>query len=166
MNDTKNWHVVVTRKANYKNAGALLEKLGYSFYIPIQKQLRYWSDRKRWIDVPVLIPYIFILTNPSGRKLLFESSNIFRFITMNGKLAIAKEQEIENLKLICSYSQGVTIRNSSIKKGDKITITHGPFTGMTGYVVKESGKQRFHIMINSLGKFASVDIDSNLLAVK
>jgi transcriptional antiterminator RfaH len=161
----KKWHVVVSKAIHYRKASALLEKLGLSFYLPLQRQLHYWSDRKRWVDVPILSPYIFLFTNESERKALFQSSHFFRFLKWEGKLATAKEEDIEKVKLLCNCSTNVKIETSFVKKGDTVKVTGGPLNGMSGYALQENGKHRFLIQITSLGQFASVDIDSCLLQV-
>lgn len=159
----KNWYVVAVKSIPYKKATSILQKLGYSFYLPLQKQLRYWSDRKRWIEVPVLSPYVFIFTSEEERRLLFETCNFFRFLKSDGRLAVAREEEIEKVRMLCNYSSDIKIGPSHVKQGDKVTIMHGPLAGMCGYAVSENGKNRFLVQIKSLGKFASVDIDSSLL---
>src|SRR5450432_1488912 len=98
------WYVIVAKTIHYKKASAILEKLGFSFYLPLQRQLHYWSDRKKWVDVPILSPYIFLFTNEPERKLLFQICNFFHFLNFERKLATVMEEEIEKVKLLCNYS--------------------------------------------------------------
>jgi transcription antitermination factor NusG len=167
MNDIskvpKKWYVIVTKAINYKKADEILKKLGFSFYIPLQKQLHYWSDRKKWIDVPILNPYIFLFTDELERKIIFQSCNFFHFLNWGGKPAIVKEDEIEKVKMLCAYLSNVKIEQPTIKKGDVVEVVSGPLSGMKGYTLQENGKHRFLIQILSLGQFASVEIDSNWL---
>jgi transcription antitermination factor NusG len=159
------WYVIVSKAIHYKKAAAILEKLGFSFYLPTQRQLHYWSDRKKWIDVPILNPYIFLFSNDQGRKLLFQSCSSFHFLTCKGKLANVKEEEIEKVRRLCNYAINMKMEQSLVKKGDLVEIINGPLTGMYGYALKENGKHRFFVQILSLGQFASVDIESHLLRV-
>src|SRR5690349_10946176 len=126
----KNWYVIVYKTIHYNKAANLLEKLGFSFYLPIQRQLHYWSDRKKWVDVPILSPYIFLFTNETERKLIFQSCSCFHFLTADRKLATAKEEEVENIKMICNYSAPIRIERSAIKKGDFVKVICGPLSGM------------------------------------
>ncbi len=162
----KNWYVIVVKTIRYKKAAAILERLGFSFYLPIQRQLRYWSDRKKWIDVPIFNPYIFLFTNDAERKLIFQTCNFFHFLHFNGKPATAREDEIEKVKMLCNYSTNMKIEQQPIKKGDLVEVISGPLSGMNGYTLEENGRHRFLIHILSLGQFASVSIDSNWLKVR
>ncbi|MEO8148098.1 MAG: UpxY family transcription antiterminator [Bacteroidia bacterium] len=158
---SKKWYVIVAKAIHYKKAAAILEKLGFSFYLPIQRQLHYWSDRKKWIDVPILNPYIFLFTNEVERKVLFESCNFFHFLSFEGKLTTIIEEEIDKVKLLCNSSSKVKIENHAIKKGDRVEIIDGPFLGMKGFALQENGKYRFLVEVLNMGHFASVEIDSN-----
>ena len=159
----RKWYVIVAKTIHYKKAAAILQKLNFIFYLPTQRQLHYWSDRKKWVEVPILSPYIFLFTNESERKVIFQSSNFFYFMNYGGKLATAKEDEIEKVKLFCNYSTNMKIEQHPVKKGDLVQVINGPLSGMRGYTLKENGRHRLLIQILSLGQFASVDIDSSWL---
>ena len=161
----KKWYVIVSRMRHYRKASAILEKLGFSFYLPIQRQLHYWSDRKKWIDVPILSPYIFLFSNELERRKLFQSSNSFHFLNNDGSLATAREEEIEKVKMLCNYSSEIKVEKDPIKRGDPVNVNGGPLCGMNGYALQENGKHRFLVKILSLGQFVSVDIDSNWLSL-
>ena len=168
MNDLsssqKKWYVIVAKTIHYKKAAAILEKLGCSFYLPIQKQLHYWSDRKKWVDVPILNPYIFLFTNEMERKRLYNGGDLFQFLKNSGKFATAKEEEIEKIRLLCDHSTKLKMEQLPIKNGDQVKVVCGPLSGMDGFILQENGKQRFLVKFLSLDRFASVEIDSKWLS--
>lgn len=163
--DYKKWHVIVSHTIHYKKAAATLEKLGLSFYLPLQRQLHKWSDRKKWVNVPIFSPYIFLFTNNTERKLLFQSCNFFSFLSCEGNPVTVKLEEVEKVKFLCDYSSDMKMEQSSAKKGDKVEVIKGPFLGMTGYALQEHGKHRFMVLLTGLGQFASVDVESSWLRV-
>lgn len=162
----KNWYVIVAKTIHYKKASAILEKLGFSFYLPLQRQLHYWSDRKKWVDVPILAPYIFLFTNDLDRKIIFQSCNFFHFLACGGKPATVNEDEVEKVKMLCGYSSNLKMEQPGILKGDRVEVTSGPLCGMNGYALQENGRNRFLVQIAGLGQFASVEIDSNWLKIR
>ncbi|HMH20134.1 MAG TPA: UpxY family transcription antiterminator [Puia sp.] len=157
------WHVAIAKSSYYRKAAALLDRLNVRFYVPIQRQLHYWSDRKKWVDVPILSPYIFLFISESERKDLFQSCNFLHFMNRNGKLATVNEDEIEKVKLLCDHSSDLRLEQSGVKKGDSVMIVAGPLSGMNGHALQENGKHRFLIQIASLGQFASVEVDRTWL---
>ncbi|MBD0258343.1 MAG: hypothetical protein ICV83_21725 [Cytophagales bacterium] len=140
-------------------------KFRFSFYLPLQRQLHDWSDRKKWINVPILSPYIFLFTNDTERKLIFQSCNFFRFLSSEGEPVTIRQEEVDKVKLLCNHSSNLKMEPRPVRKGDTVEVIKGPLLGMTGYAVQENGKHRFGVHILSLGQFVSVDVDTTWLRV-
>lgn len=157
------WHVAISKSSYYRKAVSVLERLNVSSYVPIQRQLRHWSDRKKWVDVYILSPYIFLFISESERNDLFQCCHFLHFMNRDGKLATVNEMEIEKVKLLCHHSSDMRLEQSGVKKGDLVEIVTGPLSGMSGHALHENGKHRFLVQITSLGQFASVDIDRSWL---
>ena len=163
LQSQKKWYVIVSKAIHYKKSATILERFAVPYYLPVQRQLRYWSDRKKWVNVPILSPYLFLFTTEQQRKVIFPSGNHFRFLTCEWKAVTVKEEEIEKIKLLCSHTADMKIEQHPLKKGELVEIIKGPLAGMNGYAVRENGKHRFLIQILSLGQFANVDVDSSWL---
>ena len=157
------WHIATTKISYYRKAAAVLKVLNVSFYLPIQRQLHYWSDRKKWVNVPILSPYIFLFVNEPERKALFQCCSFLRFMNKDGRLATVREDEIEKVRLLCDHSVDMKLEEPLVHMGDKVEIICGPLAGLKGHAMQENGKHRFLILIESLGQFASVDVDRNWL---
>lgn len=157
------WFVMVVPSLTHRRITALLQKLGLEFYLPLQKQLHYWSDRKKWVDVPILRPYVFLHTTETGRDILFNTSSAFRFLRSNGQLATARQKEIDDIRLLCTYGTNMQLEPVHARTGDTIKIVAGPLAGLHGSVLHENGSQRLQVQIASLGRFASVEVDSSYI---
>ena len=53
------------------------------------------------------------------------------------------------------------ITGSRFKKGDKVVVLNGPFTGITGEFVRYQGRDSVVVNIDALGQFASVYVDKD-----
>ena len=58
--DQDNWYVLYTRPNFEKRINKELNELGFYSYLPLQKELRQWNDRKVWIESPLFKSYLFI----------------------------------------------------------------------------------------------------------
>jgi transcription antitermination factor NusG len=56
----KKWLVFYTKSRNEKSAYKNLKKFGFEPYLPLQKVLRQWSDRKKKVELPLFNSYIFV----------------------------------------------------------------------------------------------------------
>jgi transcriptional antiterminator RfaH len=57
---SKNWFVFYTKSRQEKKVNDLLLRHGFEPYLPLQKVLRQWSDRKKKVEVPLFNSYIFV----------------------------------------------------------------------------------------------------------
>ena len=55
----KNWIVVRSKPRSEKIAYAQLAEKGIEAYLPLLKERRKWSDRKKWVNFPLFSSYLF-----------------------------------------------------------------------------------------------------------
>ena len=58
--DSKKWLAVYTKPRHEKFVEKELKKKGIEVYLPILKERRKWSDRKKWVSFPLFRSYIFV----------------------------------------------------------------------------------------------------------
>jgi len=81
-----NWYVLMTQPRAAKIVGKRLTEIEFENFVPIQRQLRQWHDRKKWVEVPLLNYYIFVYTNNKKRNGVFQISGITKFLSIDEKL--------------------------------------------------------------------------------
>lgn len=134
----KFWIAVYTRPRSEKKLRDFLEKLGIEIFLPVQKQLRQWSDRKKWIEVVVIPMIVFIKISKEELPIINNQSLILRPLRMPGNRDIQKipSAEIDKLKYILGQSDyPVSFDSNYFKVNDKIRIVRGSLMGLTGEVL-------------------------------
>jgi hypothetical protein len=53
MNHEKHWLVIYTKPRAEKKVNERLLEEGFETYLPLQKVIRQWSDRKKKVEVPL-----------------------------------------------------------------------------------------------------------------
>lgn len=171
---SKFWIAVYTRPRSEKKVATELSKSGIEIYIPIQKQLRIWSDRKKFVDVPVIPMILFAKIREEDIKIIREHSLIIRIISQPGRKdpAHIPTRQIENLKYVLGQSEiPVSFENGYFKSDDIVTIVRGSLIGLVGQVkdVKDDMTEVW-ISINLLGgtivKIKSSDLEHKRLSRK
>ncbi len=154
------WYAVYTRSRGEKVAAKLLQDQGVEVYLPLQRKLRQWSDRKKWVEVPYINSYLFVYTSEKEYYDILNTQGIIRYITFEGKAAIIPDWQIEAMKKIIASDTLVTFSAYRFKKGEKIQIEAGALMGYEGEVVKDSdGKKKVIIRIDPLGVSMMLHID-------
>lgn len=160
----KKWLVFYTKSRGEKAAHKLLIKNGFDSYLPLNKVLRQWSDRKKKIEVPLFNSYIFVREIEANIVEILKTPGISWNIRHNGVPAILREKELATIKRF--LESGLTIDVSSaqdLEKGDKVKIMDGPMKGAIGFLSGEYNDQKFTIELESIDQVMKVSMDKGLL---
>jgi transcription antitermination factor NusG len=53
------------------------------------------------------------------------------------------------------------VTGTQFRKGDRVMVVSGPFTGVIGTFVRYRGKGRVVVHVEALGQYAAVDVDAD-----
>jgi len=157
------WFALYSRPRHEKRLADLLNEKGIEAYVPMQKVLRQWSDRKKMVEEPLIRSYCFVRANP---KWHFESLNTFgavRYVWFSGKPAPIPDKQINTLKILTGSNLDVEQVNCSLKPGEFVKVTAGPLIGTIGEITSIAGKNKIILRIDHLATVLSVTISPMLL---
>jgi transcription antitermination factor NusG len=155
-----NWYVVYTVPNLEKRIHQELGKKNIKAYLPMQRVIRQWSDRRKELQIPLFPNYVFINTTEKKRSMLYDINGVLRFITFNGKPAVVSDDEILS---IMRFENTVFDVEPHLVQGDNVIITNGPFTGLQGKLFSKRGKQRFGIRLKSINQSLSLEVPVSCL---
>ncbi|MBK7099574.1 MAG: UpxY family transcription antiterminator [Sphingobacteriales bacterium] len=161
--DNSKWYVLITKPRAEKQVSKRFTEMDICHFLPMQKQLRQWHDRRKWVELPLFNRYIFVKTEAQWRSKVFEAGGLLKFISFNGQVAEVPEAEINRIQQLCAAEEPVSIHNGSLQEGDEVEIMAGQLTGLKGTLTEQGDKPKIRIAIPSLGCFASVEIDIHLV---
>ena len=136
--------------------------MGVSSFLPLQKVIRVWNDRKKKLEVPLFPSYIFIYTSAVERYQLLTIDGLIRYVTFEGKPATISSTVIDSLKKM--LVSDVEVSSESFIAGMPVKINDGPFIGAEGILIRKNGKARFVVQIDALQRTVSVDFPASSLA--
>jgi len=144
-----NWYVLHTKPRNEKKVEEQLLSLGINAYCPKKTEIRFWSDRKKKIEIPLLPSMVLVKLNNNDINRVFESPGVIRYMFWMGKRAIVRQSEIDILKkyLYGSYNLRNS-KSSDIDVGDNFSI-HS-FNNEMG-VVNRISNNHIWIYLESIG---------------
>ncbi|MBK9283223.1 MAG: UpxY family transcription antiterminator [Sphingobacteriaceae bacterium] len=160
-----NWKALYVSSRAEKKIQLRLTELGIEAYVPLKKERKQWSDRKKTVYTPLLNGYVFVHLNEKQRELVFKSSGVIQYVRYNGKDAIIRDIEIQILKDIEQkgyYAEAGPL--ADFKIGDRTLITHGQFKGMRGIIERNSGKEIYTIALESIGFSLRVNLPAEILS--
>ncbi len=158
------WYPVYTRSRAEKKAHEELNRKGISAYLPLQKTLKQWSDRKKFVEEPLLKSYLFVYISSKEYAEVLMTNGIARFLYFSGKVASMPQQQIEHLKLLLATEQELTVFDHDIKPGQKVLVKAGPFKDMIAEMVSVQNKQRIILRLANIGY--SIEINTSIAFVE
>lgn len=159
---TPAWYVLHTRSRFEKTTLEGLTKKTIEVMLPkilVQSKRR---DRRVMLRMPMFPGYLFVKTdlNPSHHLEILKTVGAVRLIgNREGPLPVPNET-IDSLKIISTAEQQVTT-GTRYKKGERVVVLRGPFTGVIGIFSHYRGKERIIVHIDTLGQFAAVEVDES-----
>lgn len=159
----KQWYAIYTKSRTEKKVSELLTERGIDHYLPLQKVLRQWSDRRKWVHIPLFNSYIFVYITPKDFLRVLETQGVVCFIKFNNAFPPIPEYQINNLKIILGSSEKFEISYDEFEIGEKVEIDSGKFKGLKGRLVEWRGKTRVLVHIDSINQNLIVDIHPVML---
>ena len=161
---TKKWFAFYTQSRHEKKIRDYLEKRGYEVFLPMQKVIRQWSDRKKKVEVPLFNSYIFVNETEQKIPLLLQVPGMAWSIRYNGRPAVLHQNELRIIERF--LSSGLFVENApedQLAKGDTVEVIDGPLKGLRGTLIRTSDAEKFSVLLQSINQNMIVTLDSMVL---
>lgn len=152
-----NWYALYTRSRAEKKVFEQFKKAGIEVYLPVRKELRQWSDRKKWVEVPLINSYIFVNLPSDQIRRVYDIYGVVAFVNDKGKPAIIPSFQIEAMRKTIENHISFTIETKRLEKGQEIEMTSGPLKGIKGEIIKIQGNNKLIVSINHIGYNLVID---------
>lgn len=163
--ENRQWYAVYTRSRAEKKVNLELQMQNIESYLPLQKRLRQWKDRKKWVEVPLMPGYCFVHVHRGEYDRVLQTNNVVCYITFEGKAAVIKKEQIEAIQIMLRQSDfEVEITYENFAKGKRVEIIEGPLVGLRGELTEVRGKHKFLLRIEQLDKSFIVEVPANQLS--
>jgi transcriptional antiterminator RfaH len=145
------WYPVYTNpRAEKKAYQALIDK-GISAYLTLRKTIKQWSDRKKWVEEPLIKSYLFVHVKPNELTEVLMTKGIARFIYFSGKVTAMPDRQIEGLKLLLASPIDIEITEDKLQAGERVRIKGGPLKDMEAEVVSYRSQKQLALRFESIG---------------
>lgn len=144
-----------------------LEEKEIRHFIPFQKVVKERNGKKIQKEKPVISCLIFVNTdyttamsipNKSG----FSVSYIYNNDTK--RIQIIPDKQMQDFMFLLDFSDSVIrISNNNLKRGDRVRVIKGDFTGIEGELIRVKGHKRVVVRLEGLFSLATTYIPSSYL---
>jgi len=158
----KSWYAVYVRARHERKVMDALRRKEVECYLPVRKETRQWSDRKKEVVEPLIRGYLFVHIDIRFYYDVMVTPGVISFVQFDQKPTIIPEFQIEDLKIFLrGGGQQVEVTSEHIRKGQMVLISDGPFKDVIGEVTELRGKKRILIRIRALGCTVHAQLDTD-----
>jgi len=153
MSDRR-WLAAYVKMHHEKKVRDRLTETGIENFLPVQEELRLWSDRKKKVE-RVLIPMmIFVHVNPDEQRTVIKLPSVLRYLVLRGEHTptVIPTAQMEQFRFMVDHSgSSVNFYTGTLCPGEKVRVITGSLTGLEGELITIDGKSNIAIRIDQLG---------------
>jgi len=153
------WYALHTRARHEKKIDANLQRTGITTFLPLVKETRRWSDRRKTVELPLFPCYVFVnmALTAKLRLAVLNTPGVLAFVGKNGAAIPISEQEIAQVHTV--LAQRVPFGPSPfLKAGQRIRIRGGALDGMEGILSSQKGQAMLVISVEPIQRSIAVSI--------
>ena len=159
----KKWFALYTKSRSEKKVHKELVDKGIECYLPLEKKLKIWSDRKKWVEEPFIRSYVFVYTEEEKLQQSLNTSGVVTVIRFEGKPAVVQEDHIKLIKSVLSSNEDFELSTETFEPGEKVEIEKGSLKGLYGEMVYHLNKYKVLIRIESINQNILIRINPSYL---
>lgn len=157
--DRERWFAVHTKARHEKVVAASVHELGIQSFLPIVKQVRQWSDRRKLIESPLFSCYVFVklVPNQVERLRVLRVNGVLRFVGTNGIGVPIPEEQIECVRILITEELPFC-SHPFLKIGQRVRVRSGALGGMEGILVSRKGENTLVLSLDAIQRSLSVSL--------
>lgn len=159
----KKWYALYTKSRTEKKVYQELLNKGLDCYLPLEKKLKLWSDRKKWVEEPFIRSYIFVHIEEYNLQQALNTPGVVTVIRFSGKPAAIRDEQIKIIQSILSSAEDYELCTEQFENGEKVEIAQGSLKGLVGEMIHHLNKYKVLIRLDSINQNILIKINPSHL---
>ena len=159
----KKWIVLYTKPRHEKFVEIELQNKGFEVFLPMLRERRKWSDRKKWVSFPLFRSSIFGKVEIKNALFVLQTKGVVKIVKFLGKIAVVPSESIHSIRLMMDGGYNPKVTDYFIK-GDPVRIKDGPLKGIRGEVTRIDKKDFLIIRIDAIQHSIAIKINRAFLS--
>lgn len=156
--------MLYTRPHHEKKVAAGLLEIQVEHYLPMIKTLREWSDRKKYVDLPLFPSYIFVFVkNMENYYEALELEGVLHYVRIGKEPARVDEKIVNSVRLSVEGENEIEVCDEYFPPGKQLVINEGPMTGLACEAVRYKGKEKYLVRVSLLKRCILLTISADCL---
>lgn len=136
---------------------------GYEVYLPLEKRLRQWSDRKKWVYEPLIRSYIFIKTEHKYLENAYYTPGVVTIVKFEGYPAPIPEKQIDLIRVLLASEEKYELTAQQFDIGEKVKVTKGYMKNFNGELVQHLNKYKVLVRLDIVQQNLLIHVNPSYL---
>jgi transcription antitermination factor NusG len=153
------WFAVQTRPRHEKKIASSLGEKGVGVFLPIVSVLHNWSDRRRWLQLPLFAGYVFVQIPDAleQRIRVLRTNGVVGLVGPRGVGAQIPESQIAAIRTIVEQKIPF-VSHPFLNIGQQVRIRGGSLDGLQGILVARNADQSLIISVEIIQRSIAIQI--------
>jgi len=161
----RRWLAAYVKMHHEKKVRDRLTDMGIESFLPLQTEVRQWSDRKKKVERVLISMMIFVRVDNEELRRVQELPAVLRYMVLRGEHGptVIPDKQMERFRFMLDYSDSnVNFNTGDLQPGVQVRVIKGALEGLTGELISIDGKSSIAIRIERLG-CATVEISAGMV---
>jgi transcription antitermination factor NusG len=165
LNCVLHWYALYVRSKRERAVETALRDKGFETYLPMIRETRMYSSKKRTAEVPCFPNYLFCKIDPADRLPVMITPDLYSIVGNGHSPVSIPDSEIQALKAMINSRYSLE-RHSHLSAGERVLISAGPLAGVEGVLLRTGNSPRVAVSISLLCRSISAEVDTcNIIRV-
>lgn len=156
--DSRQWFALRVKSNCEKIVANGVRQKGIEEFLPLYKLRQRWSDRSKWVELPLFPGYVFCRIDPRFRLPVLTIPGALQFIGI-GKVPVAVEDS-EIAAIQKAVGAGLpTAPSAYLNAGQLVRFDDGPLAGLEGILIESRKQCRVVVSVTLLKRSVAVEIE-------
>jgi transcription antitermination factor NusG len=152
------WFAVRVKPKAERVVTTLAREKGFEEFLPLYKERRRWSDRFKWVEVPLFPGYVFCRLKTESRLPILVIPGVLHFVGI-GKVPVPIA-DAEVAAIQAAMRSGLVAEPwPYLTVGQRVAVEEGPLAGVEGLLVEARKGHRIVVSISLLQRSIAVEIE-------
>jgi len=154
------WFAVQTLARHEKHVEAQLVDKRISTYLPLLKKVQQWSDRRKEVQVPLFVCYLFVRIPRFWEMKLqvLKTPGVLGFVGSEGKGTAVPDEEIESIRAILREKVPYGL-HPFVRTGMRVRIRGGSLDGVEGILEGQNRDQSVVVSVQLLQRSLAIRVE-------
>lgn len=154
------WFAVQTKPRHEKKVNSELLEKGIHSFLPLHRERRRWSDRYRWVELPLFSQYLFarVPISAESRAKVLQTTGVVQFVGAPGRGTPVPDEQIGTLQAIAARRIPMT-PHEFLRVGERVRIRGGALDGIEGILSAIHNDRSLVVSVDLIQKSVAIRIN-------